>query len=115
MDVNAVDECEDDEGGQVAKTWSMDTKAGVVKLGPGQSFGEEVLLGFVETYHYTTTVTERAKLEMILEDEFNALFNTMPNELERMRRNAKELNPRMLDDLSTEPGLQSVALNLKST
>jgi len=63
------------------------------KLGPGQSFGEEVLLGFIEIFSYTVTVLEKSKLQMILEDEFLMLFQAMPNVLERMRQNALELNP----------------------
>jgi hypothetical protein len=63
------------------------------KLGPGQSFGEEVLLGFTENYAYSITCTEKSKLEMILEDEFLMLWQAMPNVLERMRQNALELNP----------------------
>lgn len=62
-------------------------------LGPGESFGEEVLLGFMENYEYTATVLERAKLDMILESEFVKVFQTMPNELERMRQNTLEFNP----------------------
>lgn len=63
------------------------------KLGPGQSFGEEVLLGFLESYEYTVTVKEKVKLQMVQEAEFLKLFRTMPNELERMRHNALEHNP----------------------
>jgi CRP-like cAMP-binding protein len=64
-----------------------------IKLGAGQSFGEEILLGFAENYEYTVTVLERARLEMIVEDEFLNLFSSMPNVLERMRQNALDLNP----------------------
>lgn len=66
-------------------------------LGPGQSFGEEILLGIAEQYTYRTMVVEKAKFEMILEDEFLNLFQTMPNVLERMRNNAIELNPKWKD------------------
>merc|ERR1712023_502951 len=43
-------------------------------LGPGESFGEEVLLGFIENYHYTVKAVEKSKLYMIVEEEFNNLF-----------------------------------------
>lgn len=65
---------------------------GSVELGPGQSFGEEVLLGFVENYNYTVVVKEKVNLEMILESEFLHLFQSMPNEVERMRQNSAEFN-----------------------
>jgi len=70
-------------------------KKGLVKLGPGQSFGEEVVLGFVEYYTYTVTVKEgnKARLDMIREDEFLNLFSMMPNVLQRMRENFLELYP----------------------
>lgn len=65
-------------------------------LYPGQSFGEEILLGFVENYEYTITTNERSIFEMILEDDFLNLFTNMPNVLERMRRNATEMRPEWL-------------------
>mmetsp|Transcript_105049 Transcript_105049/g.182682 ORF Transcript_105049/g.182682 Transcript_105049/m.182682 type:complete len:730 (+) Transcript_105049:83-2272(+) len=65
----------------------------VSKLGPGQSFGEEVLLGFTEEYAYTVIVLEEAHLEMILESEFLTAFQSLPNQLQRMRQNALDLNP----------------------
>ncbi len=45
-----------------------------VKLGPGQSFGEEVVLGCVENYEYTITVSNKAELDMIMENDFLNLF-----------------------------------------
>jgi hypothetical protein len=68
------------------------------KLGAGESFGEEILLGFSETYDYTVVVLEKAKLEMIVEDDFLHLFQFMPNVLERMRQNAVDLNPQWARD-----------------
>lgn len=65
----------------------------VTDLGPGQSFGEEILLSFVDFYEYTVIVRKKARLEMIVEDEFLGLFQSMPNVLERMRSNALALNP----------------------
>jgi len=66
-------------------------------LEPGQSFGEEILLGICECYEYTTTALERSKFEMILEDEFLGLFQSMPNVLERMRANCIKLHPHLAD------------------
>lgn len=63
------------------------------KLCPGQSFGEEILLGFAEHYDYTVIVVEKAKLEMIVEDEFLGLFQNMPNVLEKMKHNLQNLHP----------------------
>lgn len=72
----------------------MKSERGIVtKLFPGQSFGEEVLLGFFEGYAYTVTVMENAQLEMILESELLTAFNLLPRQLQRMRQNALELNP----------------------
>ena len=70
-----------------------DDESTITKLGPGQSFGEEILLGFLENYEYTVTVLEKSKMEMIMEDEFLGLFQAMPNILDRMRRNAHHLHP----------------------
>jgi len=71
---------------------STDTD-GIVKLGPGQSFGEEVVLGVLENYEYTITCLEKSRMEMILESEFLDLFQTMPNEMRRMRQNMFEWHP----------------------
>lgn len=81
------------DGSLQMDTWNDKGALQTDLLGPGQSFGEEVLLGFCENYTYTVTVVEKAKLEMILEDEFLNLFQAMPNVLERMRQNAIDLNP----------------------
>lgn len=69
----------------------------VTKLGPGQSFGEEIVLGLAEGYGYTVVVLEDAHLEMILESEFLHAFQTLPRQLQRMRLNALELNPEWED------------------
>jgi CRP-like cAMP-binding protein len=63
-----------------------------VKLGPDQSFGEEVLLGLEDTYRYSVVVDERASLDTISESEFNEMFASRPNEVERMRQNARWLH-----------------------
>merc|ERR1719446_127992 len=91
--INSAEEGDAGTKSTVTSWASYAGEGGKVKIGPGQSFGEEVLLGFVECYEYTVTVVEKAKLHMILESEFNDLFTTMPNEIERMRANALELNP----------------------
>jgi len=62
-------------------------------LGPGESFGEEVLLGILHVYEYTTTVMEKAKFQIILADEFINVFATMPFVIDRMRANAFEVHP----------------------
>merc|ERR1712048_1276489 len=62
-------------------------------LGAGENFGEEIILGLAEHYDYTVTATARLKLEMLLEEEFLNLFQTMPNIIERMRKNACDLHP----------------------
>lgn len=72
-------------------------KNSVSKLGMGQSFGEEILLGFTETYEYTVTTLEKTKMQMILEDDFLSVFSHMPNIIERMRRNAKAANPEWIE------------------
>jgi len=60
---------------------------------PGQSFGEEFLLGFAERHEYTVKATDKCELEMIRQDEFLKVFGMIPNALERMRQNALELRP----------------------
>jgi voltage-gated potassium channel len=62
-------------------------------LGPGESFGEEILLGFKEDYEYTVIVMQRSKLEVIEESDFVRVFQCMPRVMDRMRRNALQLNP----------------------
>lgn len=69
------------------------------RLGAGESFGEEVLLGFFDHYEYTVKVVDKAKLQMILESEFLTVFQKLPRQLQRMRRNALELNPQWEDQL----------------
>jgi len=71
----------------------IEVKRRETTLGPGESFGEEILLGIMEGYEYTTNVTEKAKFEMLLEDEFMGVFAAMPHVLDRMRQNAYELHP----------------------
>jgi hypothetical protein len=61
---------------------------------PGQSFGEEVLLGLIDNYTYSVTTMEKSKFQMITEEEFLTLFQAMPNVLERMRANAIDMNPK---------------------
>jgi len=72
---------------------SSPLSSGLSCLGAGQSFGEEILLGFAENYEYSVVSIEKTKLEMIIEDDFLALFLNSPNVLDRMRRNALEMNP----------------------
>jgi hypothetical protein len=62
-------------------------------LGAGQSFGEEVLLGFVSEYTYDIKVLETVKVEMIVESEFTEGFRNLPNDLQKMRKNALTINP----------------------
>lgn len=68
-------------------------KEHITNLGIGQSWGEEILLGFYESYEYTVTTLQKCKMEMLLEDDFIGLFTHMPSVMERMRQNALELNP----------------------
>eukprot|EP00931_Biecheleriopsis_adriatica_P055540 TRINITY_DN3286_c1_g1_i3.p1 TRINITY_DN3286_c1_g1~~TRINITY_DN3286_c1_g1_i3.p1 ORF type:complete len:675 (+),score=117.63 TRINITY_DN3286_c1_g1_i3:124-2148(+) len=63
-------------------------------LQPGESFGEEVLLGLVEEYEYSTTAVEDTVLETILQDQFLRLFQAMPQVLQRIRQNALQLETR---------------------
>eukprot|EP00930_Biecheleria_cincta_P001400 TRINITY_DN102540_c0_g1_i1.p1 TRINITY_DN102540_c0_g1~~TRINITY_DN102540_c0_g1_i1.p1 ORF type:complete len:685 (+),score=114.50 TRINITY_DN102540_c0_g1_i1:23-2056(+) len=56
-------------------------------LQPGQSFGEEVLLGFKQNYEYTTIAKEDCILLSFMQDELLHLFQANPNVLEIMRRN----------------------------
>lgn len=113
LQMDTGDEEVDEDGvlGSQSTNWHTLATEGKINLGPGQSFGEEVLLGLVETYEYTVTVLEKTKLEMIFENEFNSIFQCMPNELERMRQNALELHPQLAQmhapyrgDLSTADG-----------
>jgi len=69
---------------------------------PGQSFGEELLLGLAEHYEYTVKATEKCELEMIRQDEFLKVFSLFPNALERMRENTLEMKPQLR---RTEHGL----------
>lgn len=68
-------------------------KGGSGSMGPGESFGEEILLGFREDYDYTIDVVKLAKLEVIEERDFLTVFQCMPRVLERMRRNALAMDP----------------------
>mmetsp|Transcript_142796 Transcript_142796/g.274191 ORF Transcript_142796/g.274191 Transcript_142796/m.274191 type:complete len:531 (+) Transcript_142796:1-1593(+) len=63
------------------------------KLRAGESFGEEIILGYSECYEYTIETIDKSKLEVIYEDDFLSLFSNMPNVLDRMRQNFLELHP----------------------
>jgi len=60
---------------------------------PGQCFGEEILLGFEEYYDYTVKSMETSKVEMIQQKDLLNVFQLQPNILERMRKNARAMNP----------------------
>jgi len=59
-------------------------------LGPGDIFGEEIIVGLAELYTFTTKAETFAKLEMITEKDFGDCFQTMPTVVARMRRNVQE-------------------------
>lgn len=72
---------------------NKETNDGPCLMGPGESFGEEIVLGISESYDYTTTVVEKTMLEMLLEDEFLNLFSAMPQVVDRMRANTFLMHP----------------------
>ena len=67
------------------------TDRSVRTLGAGECFGEEILLGIMEEYDYTTTVKEKAKFEMLLEQDFLGIFSAMPNVMQRHLAQQKRL------------------------
>jgi len=72
----------------------LEAKPDAKWLGVGQSFGEEVLLGFMDEYEYTARVLKKVHMEMVVQTAFMQLFQSMPTAVDRMRQNAMELNPR---------------------
>merc|ERR1712032_200445 len=61
----------------------------------GDSFGEEILLGFEDKFQYTVLVTsERVKCHVIPEEDFLKCFLHMPEVVEQMRENAKSIHDR---------------------
>merc|ERR1712216_19022 len=68
-------------------------------LGHGDSFGEEILFGLTEKYEYTTVPESDTRLYMLLEDEFQDCFKSMPDVLEQMRMNFNDLGPSAGDSL----------------
>jgi len=56
-------------------------------LGPGDSWGEEVVLGLEQRYDYTVTATSKMTLHMIPEKAFFDCFMTWPDMVENMRAN----------------------------
>jgi CRP-like cAMP-binding protein len=65
-------------------------------LGSGDSFGEEVLLGFSEQYEFTTWAETRVSMHMIEEEEFENCFKSMPDVIQIMKKNAQELFDHLL-------------------
>lgn len=60
-------------------------------LQAGQSFGEEVLMGFKQNYEYSTYALEDCILQSLMQDEVLQLFQSNPNVLELMRQNVLAL------------------------
>eukprot|EP00931_Biecheleriopsis_adriatica_P005981 TRINITY_DN107452_c0_g1_i1.p1 TRINITY_DN107452_c0_g1~~TRINITY_DN107452_c0_g1_i1.p1 ORF type:complete len:685 (-),score=109.46 TRINITY_DN107452_c0_g1_i1:239-2293(-) len=68
---------------------------------PGQSFGEEVVVGYLDRYEYDVTTSAAATFETILQHQLMEIFSCMPHVLERMQRNASEMDPRLRQRPST--------------
>jgi len=101
-----LEEEEQDRAGQRYRQGSSDnfTTRDIV---PGQSFGEEFLLGFAECNKYSVFAMEKSKLGMIQQSEFLKVFSMMPNVVERMKQNAMDLKTEWGDaereDLAVAP------------
>jgi CRP-like cAMP-binding protein len=67
-------------------------------LSAGDSFGEEVVAGLTEKYHYSVQAVEDSHLFMLEEGEFADLFVHMPDVLVTMKNNALELTRHWLRD-----------------
>lgn len=68
---------------QQARDGSMNER----KLGVGDSFGEEIILGLDERYTYTVTSTSPMSLHMLQELEFKACFQALPEMFTLMTEN----------------------------
>eukprot|EP00927_Polykrikos_kofoidii_P063397 TRINITY_DN5820_c0_g1_i20.p1 TRINITY_DN5820_c0_g1~~TRINITY_DN5820_c0_g1_i20.p1 ORF type:complete len:307 (-),score=40.19 TRINITY_DN5820_c0_g1_i20:86-964(-) len=68
----------------------------------GNSFGEEILLGFAERYSYSVSVMVNSALCRICEDEFKKTFETMPDVVTQMRLNYITKIPRQLSPARDE-------------
>jgi len=62
------------------------------KLNSGDSFGEEVLLGFEVTFEYTVLATSKVFMHEIPCAAFNSKFLDMPAMVENMRANFRDTN-----------------------
>jgi len=67
------------------------------QLSEGESFGEEIIVGIVEHYAYTTKACDVVDLELIMVEEFMNCFNSMPTVISAIRRNVRDLSD--LEDL----------------
>jgi hypothetical protein len=54
---------------------------------PGDSYGEEILLGLTRTYVYTIVACQRTVISQIPSEEFMMHFQSMPDLLSRMQKN----------------------------
>jgi len=99
------------EGERVASKSSLKSvRRGIV---PGQSFGEEFLLGFAECHKYGVVALEASKLGMIQQSEFMKVFSMMPNVVERMRHNAHEVQKEWGDRMGGETEPRSPTIHKK--
>lgn len=60
------------------------------EIGDGESFGEEIVLGFEEQYKYTVVATSRLKLFSIPEALLLDRLATFPDQLAQMRENFQQ-------------------------
>jgi len=83
------------------------------KLGPGDSFGEEILLGFTSVYSYSVTAVARCDIYLLEESDFDSIFQDMPEIQMQMcesvtgRRNIKAAQRRTLEHGKSTLRLQS--------
>merc|ERR1712176_162693 len=85
----------------ISGTATMESNLGSkTPLGPGDSFGEEVLLGLMDLYTYRITANTLLHMEMVHEDCFLRLFKHMPTTITRMRKNFCDLQPQWRSSLS---------------
>merc|ERR1712232_1232960 len=60
-------------------------------LSPGDSFGEEVLLGVKNKYEYKTSALTTVSMCMIAKREFEECFDSMPDVRDTMRKNVLQM------------------------